>query len=224
MARRYSALSVALVMSLATSVAFASPIAPGSAVLTNGNNLGATPGLAGAIIDSGIQPFVGVDSLGNIKFTGTLFAAVVQEVSGTLSFYYQVHNDLTSPDALERFTNQSFAGFTTDVDYRTDGLAGIAIHPLSANPVGTVGSRFATRNSTGAVVGFTMPSTGITQGADSYWHYIRTNATQYTNGSTALLNGGIATVTTFAPLVPEPTTLALVAMGAFALVRRRNGR
>lgn len=219
MNRRVFSIAVASSFAMLVSVAAATTINPGQAILTNGTNAGADPTLGGGVvIASNATPFVGLDSFANIKFTGTLYANVVRELSGTLSFYYQIHNDATSLDALERFTNQDFSGFTTDVDYRTDAQAGIV---GGSALVGTIGSRFATRSSTGAVVGFNFNATGVPQGADSYWHVVRTNATFYTNGSTALLNGGIATVQTYAPLVPEPGSLALLAMGAMLLRRKR---
>lgn len=219
MNKRVFSIAVACSLAMLASVASAVTIAPGGAVLTNGTSLGADPSFNnGTVIASNATPFIGIDSFSNVKFTGVLYANVVRESSGLLSFYYQIHNDITSLDALERFTNQDFTGFTTDVDYRTDAQTGIT---GGSALVGTVGSRFATRNSTAAVVGFTFNSTGVPQGADTYWHVIRTNATLFTSGSTALLNGGIATVQTFAPLVPEPGSLALLGLGALMLRRRK---
>ena len=218
MNKRVFSITAACSFAMLVSVASATTIAPGGAVLTNGTNAGLDPSLGGVVIASNVTPFVGVDGFANVKFTGTLYANVVRELSGTLSFYYQIHNDATSLDALERFTNQDFSGFTTNVDYRTDAQAAIV---GGSGLVGTIGSRFATRSSTGAVVGFNFNAAGVPQGADSYWHVIRTNATLYTDGSTALLNGGIATVQTYAPLVPEPGSLALLGLGALALRRRK---
>jgi len=221
MNRRVFSIAVAFSFAMFASVASAVTIAPGGAALTNGTSLGADGSLNnGLVIASNATPFIGVDSFANIKFTGTLYANVVREASGTLSFYYQIHNDLTSLDAIERFTNQSFTGFSTNADYRTDAQLGTT---GGSGLVGTVGSRFATRSSTGAVVGFNFWSTTgfVPQGADTYWHVIRTDATLYTSGSTALLNGGIATVQTFAPIVPEPGSLALLGLGALMLRRRK---
>lgn len=219
MNRRVFSIAAASSFAMLVSVAAASNINPGQAVLTNGTNAGADPTLAGGtVIASSATPFIGIDSFANVKFTGTLYANVVRELSGNLSFYYQIHNDATSLDALERFTNQDFSGFTTDADYRTDAQAGVI---GGSGLVGTIGSRFATRSSTGAVVGFNFNATGVPQGTDTYWHVIRTNATLFTAGSTALLNGGIATVQTYAPLVPEPGSLALLAMGGLLLRRKR---
>jgi hypothetical protein len=153
-----------------------------------------------------------VNSLSGAVF-GTMTSAVYRNQFGTLDFYYQYVNGAGS-DPINRITMNSFRGFTTDVGYRTT-----AIGPFVA---GTVEPDEANRSFSGSVVGFDFdPPVAIPSGATSRVLVVRTNATDFRNGWTSVINGGATTVAAFAP-VPEPTTLGALALGALGLLRRRK--
>jgi len=206
------------------SSARASVLAPGGTVdPLLSTTVAGDPSLAGTVVASVTSPFSGLDVNNVVRFTGILQSHVVQEVGGTLSFYYQVSNDQNSLDAIGQLTNSNFAGWVTDVNYRLDAMAGIA--GGSINP-GTQQGSYATRSGDGSLVRFhfvpfPVGAGELAQGTTSLWHVIRTNATAFTLGNTAIINGGNVNVQTFAP-IPEPATLGLVALGALTLLRRRR--
>ncbi|MEO5656841.1 MAG: PEP-CTERM sorting domain-containing protein [Nitrospiria bacterium] len=199
-------MAVGMVCALGAGQALAIPLTPGSTVLTPGTTSALRPELAGVVIEDVLTPFAGTDALGNVVFTGTLQARVVRETAaGTLDFYYRIFNDASSLDPISRLSSTDFSGFLTDVDYRLDGL-------------GSVGSVSADRSSNGRVVGVNFGLVDdLGPGEESYFLFIQTDATSYGVGSTALLNGGRAAVSTFAPTVPEPATLLLLGSGLLGL-------
>ena len=207
-----------------TSSARASVLLPGGSVdPLLGTTLGGDPSLGGVVIDSVLAPFSGLDVNNVVRFTGVLESHVVRELSGTLSFYYQLSNDALSQDGISRFANTSFTGWATDVNYRLDAMVGIAGGSILP---GTQQGSEATRSVDGSVVGFNFIAAPVgagvlAQGTTSLWHVIRTDATTYIPGNTAIINGGNVNVQTFAP-APEPATLGLVGLGALALLRRRR--
>jgi hypothetical protein len=81
-----------------------------------------------------------------------------------------------------------------------------------------VRSTSATR-STPDTVGFnfidgTLGGSGVlSPGTNSALLFIKTDATQFTAGSVSLINDATANIAAFAPVVPEPGTWALVAIG-----------
>ena len=179
---------------------------------------------------SGVSSSVsGLNSLGQVLYTGTLRSAVFRNLTQTLDFYYQFTNDKKSPDSISRISMTSFAGFTTDIGYTNANWQGSGNQFVNflADPDQQV-PLFGDRSSAGTV-GFTF---GIPDGAKinpretSSTLVIRTNATSWTSGSTSVINGAVVNVTTFAPTsaVPEPGTYALFGAGLFALaiIRRRQ--
>ena len=171
-------------------------------------------------------------------FTGSLRTVVVQNAGGTLDFYYQLSNIVSTttgqpptsnaPADIFRMTIDGFDPFATGVmDYSTNGLAGIA--GAGAFAIGNKSPRTADRDpSIGSGVGFGFASNpglplfdpnNINQGDTSFFMVVRTNATQYF-GSTATISGfGTAFAQTLAPAnvsaIPEPgsTLVGLAVMG-----------
>ena len=133
-----------------------------------------------------------------------LFEGVISDPTnvfgaGDLDFIFVVSNLPDGFNSVERVTTSSFAGFKTDVGY----FAG-----FPGTPPTTVDRL------TAATIGFNFFG-GIAPGADSASAQlaIETNATQFTSGFLSAFNTGSATITAFAPSVPEPSTWAMMLVG-----------
>jgi hypothetical protein len=141
-----------------------------------------------------------------------------------LTFTYLLANNPTSTHELHRFTVSSFQNFATDVSYSS--LSG-GLEPT-----------FIDRNPLGDVVGFSFPTPippvlasfgALAPGMTSRLMVIQTNATLFTFTTASVINGSTTGVLSLAPdvLVPEPSTLALGALGligtvAIAVRKRRR--
>ena len=171
----------------------------------------------------------GLNAQGGILYTGWLRSAVYQNLStGTLDFFYQYKNDSTSPDPISRLTMTNFVGFTTNIGYSNqnfDGTGNAQVNFRAGDQAPLYGER-----SSASTVGFNFGtgSAKIEPGETSSILVIRTNATNYTIGSTSVINGATTNIATYAPTngssVPEPGTYALFGAGLFALcmLRRRQ--
>ena len=116
--------------------------------------------------------------------------------AGDLDFIIVVEND--GFHSLEGVTASSFADFNTDVGYFSD-FPGI--------PPSTVD------RTTAATIGFNFFD-DVPRLSDTAQLAIETNATRFTSGFlTAAFNTGSATITAFAPSVPESSTWAMMLVG-----------
>jgi len=188
------------------------PLPPNSAVL--GLSAGSGP-VGASLVASSNVPFNGLDFANNILFSGSLLSSVysgdTSNPYGGLTFTYQLSSLPSSVNAIDRLTLNRFSGVQADVSYTGAGI---------------VPSR-ASRTANGDLIAFVfedglfLPS--LVPGGSSPILVIQTSSQVYDIGNASIIDGATASVPTYTPLaVPEPTTLALSALGILALAARRK--
>jgi len=212
--RLAACVALAIIVSV-SSQAYGAALPPGSVLIPGA----AEPDpVGGAVVaTTGPVPFVVPGS-----FTGTLTTTVITgDVSnpfGGLTFTYLISNAAASANSIGRMTVGDFSGFLTDGSYQIP-VAGVA--PASID-----------RNVSGDVAGFNFvptpvdPFTGfLAPGLSSALLVVQTNAPAYVASTANLIDGGVTSVASLGPTVPEPSTIALVlgslaSLGVYRLRRR----
>jgi len=205
-----SYMRLAACVALALMVSYATPVrgallAPASVLIPGA----AEPDPVGAtlLFSTGAVPFAVPGS-----FSGTLTSSVYSpDPSNPLlgvTLTYLITNDAASANSIGRFTVDGYSGWGTDGSYQTP-VAGVA--PASID-----------RNVSGDVIGYNFvptgaPATGfLIPGGSSALLVVQTDAPSYTAALGSLIDGGVTTVPSLGPAVPEPSTIALVLGGWLA--------
>lgn len=119
----------------------------------------------------------------------------------------------------------NFVTETFDADFRTDGEGNVG--PSGIQRFGTEGTASPFNYYANFLFQNGMAQPTIPIGQTSYFVFLRTSATTFNHdGLIDLANAGSSSMsslaTTFAPNVPEPSSLALLAAPILALARRRR--
>jgi hypothetical protein len=131
----------------------------------------------GTLLGSSDDPFL------SSAFDGSYATAVYAESGGTLDFYYQVTLASDSTDGITDIVAFGFQNALADMGYRSDGssLGGILVS-------GSVVPTSVTRGTSGDSVDWDV--VGLNPGDTSTVLEVHTNATNYTNGTVEITNGG----------------------------------
>jgi hypothetical protein len=173
----------------------------------------AEPPVVGGTLLAGGLPV----SVTSATFDGTLTSSVISGdgnngALGGLTFVYTLTNNVRSPGQMDRLTVNGFSGFITDSGYVLPGVA----------------PGLNDRSISGDVIGFTFigPPIGtgvLLPGQTSAQLIVRTDAQKFTPTFASVIDGSVASVASFAPMprnVPEPSALALAAIGFISLAAR----
>jgi hypothetical protein len=113
---------------------------------------------------------------------------------------------------MSTLVTSDFAGWDTDVEYRTDGL-------------GDKEPTRATRSADGSDVTFIFGNS-LFSSEESLFMHILTNAKAFTTGQTTLTltDGSSVVLSTYQPAVPEPSTVTLATLSLLGMGWRRRNR
>jgi len=195
------------------------PLIAALGLMVSASQAQALPLLPGGTAVPGPMSLAGEPVLATISGTfsggGSLKGNYVVEVlrnGAFLDFAYQFQ--VTKGD-VRRTTMFDFSTVTTDVNFTSTAPGSFHV------PGGTLRApSSADRSSDGSAVGFDFGVQGVASTyvlpADGWTQifFIRTNSRNFTDGDFSLIDGGAATVASFAPTaVPEPSSLILLSMG-----------
>lgn len=170
------------------------------------------PGPVGAtLVATQTIPFVTATYTGSL--TSTVYSGDVSNPLGGLTFTYQISNATTSAHAITRLAVNGFSGFTTDMSFNNT-LGGTLAPTLNDRDAGgnVIGFTYI-----GAPIGFGTIAAGTTTNL----MVVQTNATGYRGTLSNVIDGSIAVVDSYAPVVvPEPATAGVLL--AAGLIRRRR--
>ena len=207
---RASVVIAALTISLiSTRAALAAPIFPGGLNVLSGSSYPST-----VVQDTvRIVPLLSFGTeIGTVELHDRV-TATGPTVNFERFFVNTGNTTLSSPT----LTSSGFSGYSTDVDY--DPTSPGVSHPLIALRSAGVGNDITFDK---------FNAFSIAPGEQTNLMTEKTNAAGYapigTTTITGIVNGQYVTgsITTYAPSVPEPTTLSLLGLGALGLLARRR--
>lgn len=211
-------------------------VAPGETVFLSGTTAADRPELAGLVLqDTQLGRF---DLIPHEFYASGYYVqnrVVRSDISGNMIFAPRLRdsNNITGGNTqIDRVDISGFGDFTTDVNYRTDG-------------VGERGPSWVTRSADGDtlsfVFGFPLFTSNLTHETheDSFFFSILTNATSYKNTGTATFYGrnsdypddtltawldGIAVPALTPVPLPAPALLLLGGLAGLGYLRRKSKR
>lgn len=208
----------------AAPAAHAVTLVPGVDTPLPGTTVGLEPQLAGVVLEDEVTSFSMTTRIGLV--TGRIQSRVVRsDLDGTLDFYWRVFNDPSSADDVVFFRIGDFVAAEYEANWRIDGLGDVSppsARRFTAPDESFVNFDFERMSPSGAPV-------GIAPGESSKFMFLDTSAKLY--AKTAGMDvasfrtfSASDVAPTFAP-IPEPSTLALLALGLSGVAaagRRRS--
>lgn len=196
----------------------AAMVSPGDVVGLSGTTVAANPALAGTVQDDPLVPF----SIAGGALTGNLQDRVaLSNDLGTMIFAPRLRDTVGVPGAapleILAISLTGYEGYTTDIDFRTDGL-------------GDTGPDTVSRSADGDRLSFRYTASPLLPPDESLFISILTDAPAFAPIGTALIvartgpdsNPFSVLLTGINAPVPEPASAAMVLGGLALLVGRRR--
>lgn len=184
----------------------------GDTIAINGITSAEDPSLAGVVAIDYLQNFVVGDPAG-APLTGTLQSRVIMRTdTGEIDFYWRIRDLDSKVNSISSIVLSGFDGWDVGVEWRVDSS-------------GDIGPAFATRTADDDSIGFLFDSPFLHQPNESKFFFARTSAMDFDLIGTARINlvsGESVTLSTFAPIVPAPGSLALLGLSGVMASRRRR--